>query len=300
MKRIFGIITLIGLGFALWYFTIKPHDYNISFKTRTSTGHVYTELINWGKVTEMPSATSVRSKSPYRHVVHQLEVDNQVYEIDWDITPLNDSVTEVKAGISQPGKGFINRLLIPFQDTAYEQTTLDLVLDYKSFLDESTKQFSITINGEEASPEQLCVCTRSETTPEKKAFSMMRDYSYLSGFIASNGLTANGRPLVEVIDLDEENRMLEFNFCFPVKPTEQRPESPDIFFRALTSSKAIKATYHGDYRFSEKSWYRLFEYAEKHGEKYKKAPIEIYHNNPNMGGDALKWTTTIYLPLEEK
>lgn len=299
MKRLFGIITLIGLGFALWYFAIKPHDYNISFKANTSTGHVYTELLNWGKVTEI-TAASVGSKSPYQRVVHQLKMASKTYEIDWAITRLNDTVTRVKAGISQPGKSMINRLLIPFQDTEYEQTTLELVLDYKSFLDESIKQFSITIDGEEASPEQLCACTRSKTTPEKKAFSMMRDYSYLSGFIASNGLTANGRPLVEVIDLNEENRILEFNFCFPVKRTDLRPESPDIFFRELTGSKALKATYHGDYRFSEKSWYRLFEYAEKLGKAYKKAPIEIYHNNPNMGGDALQWTTTIYLPLEEK
>lgn len=128
---------------------------------------------------------------------------------------------------------------------------------------------------------------------------MMRDYSYLSGFITRSGLSPQGQPLVNVTQFDEENRVLDFDFCFPVSRTEDLPESPDIFFKTIPGKSAIKATYHGDYRFSEKSWYRIFEYAENMGYNFSKTPVEVYHNNPNMGGDALKWTTTIYLPLDK-
>lgn len=299
MKRTFRIIALLALGFVVWYFGIKPSDYNISFKAKTSIGHAYSELLNWGGVTALSEATTVQNRIPYHSLTHELQSGDKVYKIQWTITRLNDSIISVKAGINEPGNSLMNRLRIPFQDTEYEAATLDLVQDYKSFLDESTKQFRIAIDEKASQPEYFCACTRSTTSPEKKAFSMMRDYSYISGFITSSGLTPQGRPLVDVINFDEENRMLEFDFCFPVDRIAELPESPDIFFKEIKGKPAIKATYNGDYRFSEKSWYKLFEYAEIQGFTYRKTPLEVYHNNPNMGGDALKWTTTIYLPLEK-
>lgn len=300
MKRFIRILAVLGTAFILWYFVIKPNDYNIRFKANTSVGHAYTELLNWGAVSTLPDTNSFRNKEPYHKLTQQVEMGAHLYEINWSISRLNDSVSTIKAGINEPGHRLLHRLTLPFSDTDYEKATLDLVLDYKSFLDQSIEQFTIAIEEIGESPQRFCACTRSRTTPEQKAFSMMRDYSYLSGFITSSGLTPQGRPLVEVTRFDEENRMLEFNFCFPVGRKEHLPESPDIFFRDIAGRPSVKATYHGDYRFSEKSWYRLYDYAEDHDLNYLKTPIEVYHNNPNMGGDALQWTTTIYLPFEKE
>ncbi|WP_224491312.1 hypothetical protein [Robertkochia flava] len=127
---------------------------------------------------------------------------------------------------------------------------------------------------------------------------MMRDYSYLSGFIASENLTPDGFPMIKIRDYDEKNRIIEFDFCFPLVEQDSLPESPDIFFRRIEQAPALKAVYNGDYRFSNKSWFELFEHAEKEEIPFSKTPLEIYHNNPNMGGDALQWTAEIYLPID--
>jgi hypothetical protein len=29
-------------------------------------------------------------------------------------------------------------------------------------------------------------------------------------------------------------------------------------------------------------------------------PVEVFYNNPNMGGNALTWKAEIYLPLKEE
>lgn len=126
----------------------------------------------------------------------------------------------------------------------------------------------------------------------------MRDYSYLSGFIASNNLEPDGRPMIDILQFDEADRIIEFDFCFPFIKKDSLPESPDIFFKEIKSAPALKSTFHGDYRFSNKSWYRMFDYAEQHGMSYEKKPLEIYHNNPNMGGNTMEWTTEIYLPVK--
>jgi hypothetical protein len=41
------------------------------------------------------------------------------------------------------------------------------------------------------------------------------------------------------------------------------------------------------------------DYADKNDLKISGLPVEVFHNNPNMGGDALKWKTEIYMPLKD-
>lgn len=298
MKRLLQILSLLTGVFLLWYFIIKPNDYNVSFKAKTSNGHVYDELRNWSAIADMPSEINILKQDPYRSLTQDITFRDKEYRISWTVYKLNDSISRVKAGINEPGKSFLNRLSIPFGDTSYEEESLELVLNFKDFLDESIKQFKIKVEGKSSFTTKFCACTNARTTPEKKAFQMMRDYSYLSGFIASGKLKPDGNPLIQVLDFDEKSRLIEFDFCFPVKRQDSLPESPDIFFREVEQTPAIKAIYNGDYRFSNKAWYRMFEYAEDHEIPFEKKPLEVYYNNPNMGGDALKWTTEIYLPIK--
>lgn len=298
MKRLFAILGLLFLALLSWYFLIKPSDYNIYFNVSTSSGHAYDELLTWDSVSDAAEETSISAQLPYRELVQQLSLDEKNYTIQWNLSRLNDSTTRVKAGISEPGNRIMNRLLIPFLNTDFENTTLNLVMDYKKFLEESISQFRIKVTGTETTPSKFCACTRAKTTPEKKAFKMMRDYSYLSGFIASNGLEPDGNPVVEILKFREEERIIEFDFCFPFVKQDSLPESPDIFFKQFEARPAIKAIYNGDYRFSNKSWYHIFDYAEDQDIPYLKQPLEVYYNNPNMGGNTLEWVTDIYLPID--
>ena len=68
----------------------------------------------------------------------------------------------------------------------------------------------------------------------------------------------------------------------------------------LYPKKALKAIYHGNYITSDRAWYALMDYAEKNGIEVVPEPVEVFFNNPNMGGDALNWTAEIYLPIREE
>ena len=61
----------------------------------------------------------------------------------------------------------------------------------------------------------------------------------------------------------------------------------------------MKAEFNGNYIFSDRAWYELRDYAEKKGLKVTDKPLEIFFNNPNMGGDELQWKADIYMPLAE-
>lgn len=299
MKKIILALTLALFGFLTWYFLIKSSDYNIYFNTSASQGHAYSELANWAQLTEVAEASSAKRTDPYSKMLQKLRTGTGAYQIAWELTSENDSVTRIKAGITQPAASWKNRLMAPFSDTEFEQNTLDIVLDYKNFLEESLGQFKIAIEGVEDSPEKFCVCTSASSKPEEKAFRMMRDYSYLSDYLLSNKLQPDGKPLVRIRSFEEEENRIAFDFCFPLIKTDSMPALPDdMFFLELKREKALKAIYNGDYRFSNKSWYKMYDRAASEGLKVKRTPVEIYHNNPNMGGDASRWVTEIYLPVE--
>ena len=47
-----------------------------------------------------------------------------------------------------------------------------------------------------------------------------------------------------------------------------------------------------------KGIYQIFDYAENNTIDLKNNIIEKFHNNPNFGGDALQWTTEVYIPIK--
>ena len=60
----------------------------------------------------------------------------------------------------------------------------------------------------------------------------------------------------------------------------------------------MKAIYNGNYITSDRAWYSLHDYANKNNIKIEENPTEIFHNNPNMGGDELKWKTEVFIPIK--
>lgn len=297
MKRILAIAGLLLISLLAWYFFLKPADLKIHFKTTANIGHAFDELTTWSASTDLFTGNQLLKQDPYLDFYHEVKTGNATYRIEWHLIQLNDSTTRVQAGITNPERSFLNRLSIPFSDTDFERSALKIVSNYKEFLEESMQLFTIEVSGEEEIPAKFCACTKARTTPEGKAFKMMRDYNYLSGFIAEANLVPDGKPRVDIISFNEDKRLIEFDFCFPVIKRDSLPDSPDIFFRTIEASPAIKAVYHGDYRFSNKSWYSIFEFAQKKDLKFKKTPLEVYHNNPNIGGNTMQWTTEIYLPV---
>ena len=95
-----------------------------------------------------------------------------------------------------------------------------------------------------------------------------------------------------------KNDSIQYNFCFPIKQSDSLPKHPEIKYKRYYEKDAIKATYNGNYITSDRAWYALKEYADRNNIEIDLTPIEIFYNNPNMGGDELQWKAEIFMPIK--
>jgi len=96
-----------------------------------------------------------------------------------------------------------------------------------------------------------------------------------------------------------EEGNIEFNFCYPILQQETNPYHPEIIYKRIPSRPAIKAVYNGNYTTSDRAWYVLLDYAKQNNLEVTGLPVELFYNNPNMGGDELNWKAEIYMPLKD-
>ena len=71
-----------------------------------------------------------------------------------------------------------------------------------------------------------------------------------------------------------------------------------IKFETLTSKKAIKAIYNGNYFGSDKAWFAIHEYARRNDINLFYEPTEVFYSNPFLGENELEWIAEIYMPIQ--
>ncbi len=280
----------------IWYFFIKKSDYIYQFKVPASTGTIFNGIINWQKTNDSIKTTTIDS-TLYSQITQEVSYKGDVYKVFWDIEILNDSISEISAGVKQAGNSFQNRILAPFTETEFTENTKSFLIDFKKTLDRNRSTFRLSQIIDTVSPAKKCACVNAKTTPEGKAEQMMRNYNYISGYIADNNIELDGRPLVSIISFNKKENSIDMDFCFPIKNVNKLPGRPgDIFFKELKAESALKLVFNGNYMYSHNAWFQLYDYAQNHSLTLENKIIEQFHNNPNLGGDALRWKTEVYIP----
>ncbi|WP_335964952.1 GyrI-like domain-containing protein [Galbibacter sp. PAP.153] len=299
MKRILFVIGLLLLAGLVWYLFVKKADYIYTFKEKTNAGSILYSISNWHNTNDA-IATKTIDSTLYTSLTQQLSYKGKNYVLYWDINSVNDSVTEVNVGIKQPGKSISNRITAPFFKTDFTATTKDLLINFKKTLDLNISTFKVQIEGTATVPNKQCVCVNAKTTPEGKAGQMMRNYNYLSNYIIENNIQPDGNPMVVINEYNKLTDSIDMDFCFPVKGIEKLPvPSEAIFLREVNKSTALLAIFHGNYMYTQHAWFALYNYADNHAINVSNKVIEVFNNNPNLGGDALKWKTDVYIPIED-
>ena len=87
MKKISAIIGFVLAGFLLWYFIIKPYDYLVTFKVKTSAGTINQTIKLWN--------TSIANLNPVKqeniaNLSQQIEVNDSIHNYKWSISSVND------------------------------------------------------------------------------------------------------------------------------------------------------------------------------------------------------------------
>ncbi|MGB5668603.1 MAG: GyrI-like domain-containing protein [Maribacter sp.] len=297
MKKIILFIGIILLVSVVWYLFIKPNDYQVNFKVKTFPGTINQIIKTWNntldgsKMIEQESGDLLRLKQ-------QIQFGDSIHIYSWHIIPETDSTSKVKVFIKDPQQSFKNKLTVPFSDTDFEKRSRKTLLDFNKKLNEHISNFKVKIIGKQHIDSTFCACTTQTTTQFGKARGMMKDFPLLDGFLATNGLKLNGRPFLEVTKWNMVKDSLSFNFCYPIIKSDTLPQHPDLNYKQSPLINAIKAEYNGNYITSDRAWYALLDYAKKNNLEVNALPIEVFHNNPNMGGEELKWKTEVYLPLK--
>ena len=117
MKKIKFLIAFILLGSLAWYLFIKPNDYIIRFKSRTSPGALVSAVEEWNLLNQKQDSFryKITYKQPYNLIEQSLQTNNGIkLKIQWKFKSINDSTTQAVVGISEKGKYIYNRLTAPF------------------------------------------------------------------------------------------------------------------------------------------------------------------------------------------
>ncbi|WP_255307472.1 GyrI-like domain-containing protein [Allomuricauda sp. CP2A] len=297
MMRKISILALILVLIALfWYLFLKPQDYQVSFKAKALPGTIFETVKAWNKTMDTVAPVQFESLQDFTQT---LAFNDSVHIYEWNITKIHDSLSQIDVNIKDRDHSLMNKIKIPFSDTDFEKGSRKTLLDFNQFLNEHLQKFKVSIVGEEELFSTFCACVSLTTEPVEKAGGIMANYSYLNSTIFENGAEPNGPPFLEVENWDLKANTLSYNFCFPIIRSEKLPIHPSITYKRIFGKPALKAVYNGNYVTSDRAWYALLNYAEENNIPVEKKPIEVFFNNPNMGGNEIEWRTEVYMPIKE-
>lgn len=297
MKKILpaaGILCL--LLFLSWYFFIKQYDYLVRFTVKAAPGTVY-EIVQ--TLATANKNIDVQEFLPFSEVNQRLTLNDSLLKLHWEFEAKNDSLTLVKLYVKDSLHSRQNKMAVLLTKSVIGKISKSLALTVRKDVEAQLAKFKIKIDGEANTPSTFCACTTISSFQEGKAQGMMQNNYLVSDFLYSNQLKLTGKPFIEVTRWDLNTTEIRFNFCFPTEKKDSLPVHEKVFFKQTESSKALKATYNGNYMFSDNAWYALYQYAENHQLNIDLTPTEVYFNSPNNGSDDSTWTTEIYLPLKQ-
>jgi effector-binding domain-containing protein len=296
MKKFSAIIGFLIIGFLLWYLIIKPYDYLVTFKVKTSAGTINQSIKLWN--------TSIENSSPIqqenlKNLTQQIIVKDSTFNYDWSISSVNDSISKVNVYVTDIDHSFANKISIPFGTTDFEKRTQNTITDFIDKLKEHLNKIRVRVVGIDSTRTTYCAYIPMKGLQIEKARGMMQNYSLLTSVLSAENIEMNGTPFVEITNWNTQNDSIAYNFCFPVIKSDSLPIDPRIQYKQYSGVKALKASYNGNYITSDRAWYALLDYAGNNDIEIVKKPLEVFYSNPNFGGDELKWEAQIYLPIKD-
>lgn len=294
MKKVLWMLLSIVLIALMYYFFIKPHEFEVNLKANTVPGDLIETIRIWNRSLDNAKVIEVDSFSRLKQTIVR---EDRVYIYNWNFVALNDSVTKIKVEISEPSRTLLNRLLIPFTNQAIERDARDIGNEFYTVIKEHLRITKVKVLGEVELDSSFCACRFLETSQIEKANGMMKNYSLLASFINEYNLNVDGPPSVRILDWSHSQGQLKFDFCFTIIPTDSLPRVKEFTYKGFKKQRALKAEYRGNYITSDRAWYELIQYAKKNGYETTGMPIEYFHDNPTLGMNEFNWKADVYLPI---
>ena len=191
-----AIVSAIILIGGITYLLTRPCDYRASFTVKTSPDIAYFNILNWD-IWNRKQATSkieITSKDPVRHVSNRILLNDTTLIFNWEFNPLNDSITTIRACVSDPERRFFNRLTAPFLNTPFKNGVRGNLLDIKTRLELMLKTFHYEFTGYSRFDKRACVYITFKSTQRGKAREMISNVVKLNQFVKQNNLGLDQFP----------------------------------------------------------------------------------------------------------
>lgn len=297
-KIIIGFSAFLSL-LLVWYLFLKETDYCVSFKVESATGTVFQGIQEWTAAQSLKHKENyvILEKRNFDFIKQEMKKGNIQMEYTWNIKAINDSVTKVSVGIKDLNRSLYNKLTVPFSNTEFKQEQIKKITDFKQGISDHLKNFKVKIEGEGTSEETFVAYINLKSVLQEKAQTMIVSDADITGFLLNNKIKIIGKPYVEITNWDLEKEIVDFNYCFPIDKKTKIIKNDIVKFKTLPAINGLKATYYGNFRTSDRSWFALLDYAKQHGYKLENKPLEHFLSNPFNGGEELQWETKVIIPF---
>lgn len=297
LKKTVWIVLAIALISAVGYFFIYPYDYVVRFTAKTFPGTINQSIKIWHNSYGVMDTDIVQED--LRHLVQQVQIGDSVHTYQWEIDPIDAETSRVVVKVKDQDHSLQNKWAVLWGNSLVEKQSERMVRDFAQSLNNHVDLFRVNIVGEAELPSTFYAYVNLKTSQHGKAGGMMDNYMLLTDLLLQNQVTLNGPPMIVVNQWDQQKDSLDFNFCFPIVRSDRLPQHPDVQYKRIFPERALKAEYNGNYITSDRAWYALLDYAREHNIPVDPTPVEVFFNNPTLGGDALRWKAEIYLPIVE-
>jgi len=127
---------------------------------------------------------------------------------------------------------------------------------------------------------------------------MISKSTYINTFLKDHDIKLKSNPFVEITHWNMDTSEIEFNFCFPIEKQISFPYHKEIKYKKVITKKSIKATFIGNYSYTDNAWYALYEYMQKNDIARQKTITEVFLNNPHTSAKDSEWEAHIYMEIE--
>lgn len=268
---------------------------------KTTPGVVFQHILDWptyGKKDSLEIALIATNR--YSRIEQKVMVNDSTFNYVWDLNRINDSLTKVTARIRDLNHPWAQKIQTPFIQNNFVKGSIRNVENVGKQLLKKSENFKVDSFSDTLFQSKFCTYISIKSTVKTKAQTMLRDISLVMGYIKDHEIPLDGDPFLEVTEWNQENDSIRFNFCFPIQKRDSLPPNANLLFKETKPIKALKATFHGNYRISDQAWYYLLDEAFRKNRTVIPLPIELYLNDPHVGGNSLDWKAHILLPLGEK
>ncbi|MEN0049857.1 MAG: hypothetical protein AAF806_22540 [Bacteroidota bacterium] len=300
MKRI-GIISLILLfTITIWYLFLKTNDFEVRMTISTAPGTVYKNVLDWNKgLNKGKSQSKIISKTPFEHLLQRYQYEDFDLELNWTIEALNDTASTVLIGINDQKNPLEARIKKLFGASPLEAFLEQEFSGLHTVLLHHLEQFYVVIEGEENSPKAFVAYMNISCHQDQKADQMIINSPYINTFLKENGLTISANPFLEIVHWDRYTGMVNFNFCFPIELQEELPVHEEIQYKKVPPKKSLKATFYGNYSYTDEAWFALEAYRCKHQYQASETIVEVFYENPHTTGlRDIEWEAAVYMAMK--